>query len=99
MKKVALVISLIALVFAFTVNSVSAQKVTSAEKSKTEKSCSKDAPAKACCAKSEAKTAACAAKEGEAKAGCAKSCSKAEAKSCCKKGEAKVEAVPVPKKD
>ena len=35
MKKVALVISLFSLIFAFTVSSVSAQKVTSAEKAKT----------------------------------------------------------------
>lgn len=96
MKKVVLVISLFAFIFALSVSTVSAQKVTSAEKAKTEKVC-KDAPAKSCCAKSEAKTAACASKEGEAKS-CAKSCSKAEAKSC-NKGEAKTEAAPVPKKN
>lgn len=100
MKKVALVISLFAIIFAFTVNTVSAQKVTSAEKAKTEKvSSSKEAgaPAKACCSKSEAKGAC--SKEGEAKSGCAKSCAGAEGKSCCKKGEAKTEATPVPKKN
>ena len=95
MKKVALVISLFAFIFAITVSTASAQKVTSAEKAKTEQ-VSKETPAKACCAKSEAKSAGCA-KEGEAKAGCAKSCSKAEAKGCCAKGEAKTEAAPVPK--
>jgi len=98
MKKVALVISLFAIIFAFTVNTVSAQKVTSAEKAKTEKvSSSKEAaaPAKACCSKTEAKTAAC---SSEAKtSGCAKTCTKAEAKSCCNKGEAKAEVAPVPK--
>ncbi|MEI6060009.1 MAG: hypothetical protein WCR72_04840 [Bacteroidota bacterium] len=98
MKKVALVISLFAIIFAFTLNTVSAQKVTSAEKAKTEKvSSSKESttPAKACCSKGEAKSGACA-KEGE-KAGCSKSCTKAEGKSCCKKGEAKTETAPVPK--
>jgi hypothetical protein len=96
MKKVALVISLFAFLFAITVSTASAQKVTSAEKSKTEQ-VSKETPAKSCCAKSEAKSAGCA-KEGEAKAtGCSKTCSKAEAKSCSNKGEAKTEATPVPK--
>lgn len=100
MKKIALVISLFAIIFAFTVNTVSAQKVTTAEKSKTEKSC---------CAKSDTKTAACASDvkagcaksgtSGEAKSGCAKTCSKAEAKSCCNKGEVKAGEVPVPKKN
>jgi len=97
MKKVALVISMFAIIFAFTLNTVSAQKVTSAEKAKTENVSTKEAPAKACCSKSEAKTAAC---SSEAKSsGCAKSCSKSEAKSCCNKGEAKAEATPVPKKN
>ena len=108
MKKIGLVISLIALVFAFTVNSASAQKVTSADKASTEKVSPTAAPAKACCAKSEAKSGC--AKEGEKsgapkscckegeKSGCAKSCSKAEAKSCGK-GEAKPAEVPVPKKN
>ena len=97
MKKVALVISLFTLIFAFTVSTASAQKVTSAEKAKTEKvSTSKDA--KSCCSKSEAKSsAACTSAE---KSGCAKSCSgSAASKSCCSKGEAKAEATPVPKKN
>jgi hypothetical protein len=108
MKKIALVISLFAIIFAFTVNTVSAQKVTSADKVKTEKSSvSKESHGKSCCSKSEAKSSGCAkdaksgacAKEGEAKSGCAKSCSKAEGKSCCNKGEAKTEVAPVPKKN
>jgi len=100
MRKIAFLISMVAIVLAFTVTSVSAQKVTSAPKATTEKvSTGQDAPthAKSCCAKSEAK-AGCA-KEGEAKGcakGCAKSCSKAKA--CTGKGEAKAEEVPVPKK-
>jgi len=97
MKKVALVISLFAFIFAVTVSTASAQKVTSAEKAKTEQ-VSKETPAKSCCSKSEAKAAGCASKEGEAKAsGCAKTCSKSEAKACESKGEAKAEAAPVPK--
>jgi len=99
MKKVALVISLFALIFAFTVNTASAQKVTSADKAKTENvSTGKEVPAKACCASAAAKTAAC---SGEAKStttGCSKSCSKADAKNC-NKGEAKTEVAPVPKKN
>lgn len=108
MKKVALVISLFAFIFAFTVNTASAQKVTSAEKAKTEKVCtSKDTPAKACCSKTAAQSSA-SATTGDAKASdCAKtcskaeakSCSKAEAKSCSKKCEAKTEDAPVPKQN
>jgi hypothetical protein len=100
MKKVALVISLFTLIFAFTVSTASAQKVTSASKASTEKvSTSKDAPAKSCCTKSDSKTSAACAKEGEAKSsGCSKSCSKAEMKNC-NKGEAKTETAPVPKKN
>jgi len=98
MKKVALVISLFALIFAFTVNTASAQKVTSADKAKTENvSTSKEAPAKACCSSSAAKTSA---STSDAKpSGCAKTCTSAEAKSCCNKGEAKAEVAPVPKKN
>lgn len=99
MKKAALVISLFTLIFAFTVTTASAQKVTSAEKAKTEKvSTSNDAPAKACCSSTAAKAASC---TSEAKAsGCAKSCSgTAAAKSCCNKGEAKAEVAPVPKQN
>jgi hypothetical protein len=100
MKKVALVISLFALIFAFTVNTASAQKVTSADKAKTETVTTKEAPAKSCCASSAAKTAACTSTTTEAKAsGCAKTCSPEEAKNCSKKGDAKAEVVPVPKKN
>ena len=86
MKKNALLISLFTIVFAFSVMSVSAQKVTPAQKATTEKaSCSKDV-AKAGCAKD------------AAKADCAKTCTKSEAKACCAKGGAKAESMPVPKK-
>lgn len=98
MRKIAFLISMVAIVLAFTVTSASAQKVTSADKATTEKvGAGKDVPAhaKACCAKSEGK-AGCA-KEGEAK-GCAKTCSKAKAKACGNKVEGKTEEVPVPKK-
>jgi hypothetical protein len=100
MKKVALVISLFALIFAFTVNTASAQKVTSADKAKTEKVSSTETPAKACCASASAKTAACSSSTTEAKpSGCSKTCSPEEAKNCSKKGDAKAEVVPVPKKN
>jgi hypothetical protein len=101
MKKVALVISLFALIFAFTVNTASAQKVTSADKAKTEKVSSTETPAKACCASASAKTAACSSStEAKAKtSGCAKTCTPEEAKNCSKKGDAKTDVVPVPKKN
>ncbi len=98
MKKIAFVISLVALVFAFTVNTASAQKVTSADKAKTETvSTSKDAPAKSCCSKSAATSSASASTVDAKASGCAKTCSKAEAKSCCNKGTAKTDVTPVPK--
>ena len=91
MKKSALLISLFTLIFAFTVSTASAQKVTSA----------KDAPAKSCCAKADAKSTAACAKSGDASAsaGCSKTCSKAEAKSCSNKGTTTAEVAPVPKKN
>lgn len=77
MKKVALLISLFTLVLAFSVTTVSAQKVTSAEKSKTEK----------CCSKSETG----AAKATDDKAGCSKAdkkaCSSKSDSKCCSKSE------------
>jgi hypothetical protein len=95
MKKVALVISLFALIFAFTVSTVSAQKVTSAEKAKTEKVVkTKGNHAKSCASKS----AACTSKEGEHKACCNKSAAtgvapaaEGEAKSGCSKSCSKAE--------
>ena len=90
MKKIALLITLFTIVLAFTVTSVSAQKVTSATKATTEK---------ACCAKDAAKADAKAGCSKEAaKMDCAKTCSKSEAKACGAKGEAKTESMPVPKK-
>ena len=98
MKKAALVISLFTLIFAFTVTTASAQKVTSADKAKTEKvSTSNDAPAKACCSSTAAKTAT--SSTDVKAAGCAKPCSSSAAKSSCNKGEAKAEVVPVPKQN
>jgi hypothetical protein len=100
MKKIAFVISMIAIVLAFTVNSASAQKATDNQKATTEKvtkasdtKTTTTAPAE-CPHHKEAK-AGCA-KEGE-KANCSKTCSKAKS-GCCKKGEAKKEEAPVPKK-
>lgn len=92
MKKVALLISLFTLVFAFTVTTVSAQKATGAQKATTEKSCEKKD------AKCSHEMKACCAKEAAAK-GCAKTCSEAE-KAACQKEKAQAgatEAVPVPK--
>lgn len=100
MKKVALVISLFAFIFAFTVSTASAQKVTSAQKAKTEKVCSgTEVPAKTCCASSTVKTATCSKAEEAKTAGCSKTCSKAEGKSCCNKGVVKTDATPVPKEN
>lgn len=93
MKKIVMLVSLVAFVLAFTVN-VSAQnnpgtqKVTTEKVSTDKKEC---APAKSCCSKS----AAASAKTDCAKT-CAKPCDHAK-KAECKEGAAKTDAVPVPK--
>ncbi|NVO19990.1 MAG: hypothetical protein HXX13_09835 [Bacteroidetes bacterium] len=103
MKKIAMILSLVTLVLAFTVSTVSAQKATGTQKATTEKvSTEKSAPAaKACCADKKAgeKKACCADKGG--KAGCSKSCSEKEKAACKHEKEAKTtpEAAPVPKKN
>lgn len=100
MKKIAMIISLMTLVFAFTITTVSAQKATGTQKATTEKvSSDKGAPAaKACCADKQAKAKACCA--DKEKSGCSKSCTPAEKAACKheeKEGKEKTEAVPVPK--
>jgi len=104
MKKIAMIVSLMTLVLAFAVTSVSAQKVTPTQKATTEKvSSDKAAPAaKACCAEKKCSSAAkacCSDKHSgaAAKSGCSKTCTPAEKAACGKEGKAKTETVPVPK--
>lgn len=91
MKKIVMLVSLVAFVMAFTVTA-SAQSNPGAQKATTEKvTPAKDgqAPAKSCCAKS------CATKSD-----CSKTCSKScdhNKKAGCKKEASKPEQVPVPK--
>lgn len=110
MKKFAMLVSLMTLVFAFTVTTVSAQKVTSNEKATTEKvSSDKGTPAaKACCSdkkagcsdkKTSSAKACCSDKSSSAKSGCSKTCTPAEKAACTKEGHANTEAAPVPKKN
>jgi hypothetical protein len=106
MKKFAMIVSLMTLVLAFTVTTVSAQKATGVQKTTTEKVSTVKTPnsAKACCADKKSgemksctgeKKACCAEKGG--KAGCSKSCSKEEKAACKHEGHEKMEAAPVPK--
>jgi hypothetical protein len=106
MKKIAMIVSLVSLVLAFTVTTVSAQKVTGAQKATTEKvSTEKSAPgAKACCADKKGgemkatsgEKKACCSDKGS-KSGCSKSCSEKEKAACKHDGHEKTEAAPVPK--
>lgn len=98
MKKFAMIFSVVALIFAYSTTTVSAQKAP--EKAKTEK-VSDTKTTKA----TDAKTAGCAheAKAGcasgdKAKAGCATPCTAGEKKSGCCSGHATAKPVPAPEK-
>ena len=91
MKRLALLFSMFTLVFAFTVTTVSAQKVTGNDKPSVEKS---DAKTKACCAE---KKSCCSQKS--ASSSCSKKCGDAQKSECVKQKETKTDEVPVPKKN
>lgn len=98
MKRIAMIISTVALVFAFTATSVSAQNAPAKNNTKTEKV---DA-AKPCCA-APATTAAAPACGDKAKAACATPCTgdkaqAAAAPGCCSGAKADAKPVPAPKK-
>ncbi|HPT02254.1 MAG TPA: hypothetical protein PLJ84_06620 [Bacteroidales bacterium] len=101
MKKIVMLVSLVAFVMAFSVTA-SAQSNPGAQKATTEKvTPAKDvqAPAKSCCAKSSTTKSDCA-KSCATKSDCSKTCSKPcdhAKKGGCKKEGAKPEQVPVPK--
>jgi len=104
MKKIAMIVSLMTLVIAFTISTASAQKVTGDQKATTEKvSSDKGAPAaKGCCSdKKTATSKGCCSdkKTTAAKSGCSKPCTPAEKAACAKEGHAHTEAAPVPKKN
>jgi hypothetical protein len=99
MKRISMILSVMALLFAFTFASVSAQNApaakTSSEKVVSEKS------DKAGCAtdKKDGKSCAKTCTDDKAKAGCATKCSGDKAKSCCSKGSHTDAAKPVPASD
>lgn len=100
MKRIGMILSVMALVFAFTVATVSAQNAPTT-KTSTEKVSAKSDVATPSVEKSDAKTGCAPAKTGcaPAKTGCASTCTGAQAKSCCSK-DAKAEgAKPVPASD
>ncbi|KAF0197086.1 MAG: hypothetical protein FD166_2045 [Bacteroidetes bacterium] len=98
MKRISMILSVLALVFAFTIASVSAQNApkskTSSEKVVSEKS------DKAACTtdKKDGKSCAKTCSDDKAKAGCASTCTGDKAKSCCSKGHTEG-AKPVPASD
>jgi len=104
MKKIAMIASLMAIVFAFSITTLSAQVVTSEQKVTTEKvsiekdkdnpsakaACSdKKASSKACCSDKKASSKGCCSdKKASAKSGCSKTCTSAEKAACKKEGHA-----------
>lgn len=97
MKRISMILSVMAIVFAFTIASVSAQNApttkTSTEKVATEKADKTD-----CATDKKDAKAGCATKADAAKSGCATPCSGEKAKACCNKGTAE-SAKPVPASD
>jgi len=96
MKRLLMIVSVLALVFAFTAASVSAQNAPKAKTSTQKVVTEKSATAAPAVDKKDAK-AGCS-HDGE-KMGCAKTCSGEKAKSCCSKGTATPSAKPVPAPD
>lgn len=96
MKRISMLLSVLALVFAFSIATVSAQNApkskTTSEKVVSAKS-DKAAPA------AEKKDVKGSCSHDGAKANCSGSCSHDKAKSCCSKGESKETAKPVPAPD
>ncbi len=93
-----MIFSVLAIVFAFTVASVSAQNApkakTTTEKVATEKSDKTD-----CATDKKDAKAGCSTKTEGAKTGCATPCSGDKAKACCSKGAHTEAAKPVPASD
>jgi hypothetical protein len=98
MKKIAMIFSVVALIFAYSTTTVSAQKAP--DKAKTEKVSDTKTPkttdAKAAGCTHEAK-AGCAS-DDKAKAGCATPCTSGEKKSGCCSSKAAATPVPAPEK-
>ncbi len=98
MKRISMIFSVMALVFAFTLASVSAQNAPKA-KTTTEKVATEKSDKAACATDSKEAKANCSTKTDGAKAGCATPCSGEKAKSCCSKGASTEAAKPVPASD
>lgn len=92
MKRISMILSVMAIVFAFTVASVSAQNAPTTKASTEKVSTSKTNKAAVTTDSKDAK-AGCATKSG-----CSTSCSGEKAKTCCNKGTAE-SAKPVPASD
>jgi hypothetical protein len=100
MKRISMILSVMALVFAFTIATVSAQNApkakTSTEKVVTEKSDN----AASTTDKKDGKACCTSAKADAPKTGCATPCSSEKAKACCSKGTSSADAAkPVPASD
>lgn len=100
MKRVSMILSVMAIVFAFTIASVSAQNApTTKTKASTEKVSTDKADKAGCATDTKDAKAGCATKTDAAKSGCATPCSGDKAKACCSKGTAEsAKPVPAPNK-
>ncbi|NTW25184.1 MAG: hypothetical protein HGA37_10810 [Lentimicrobium sp.] len=97
MKRISMILSVMAIVFAFTIASVSAQNAPTT-KTSTEKVSTEKADKAGCATDTKDAKAGCATKTDAAKSGCATPCSGEKAKACCNKGTAE-SAKPVPAPD
>lgn len=99
MKRISMILSVMALVFAFTIATVSAQNAHKA-KTTTEKVVSEKSDKAACTTDKKDGKACSSLKTEGAKAGCATPCSGEKAKACCSKGTSSADAAkPVPASD
>lgn len=98
MKRISMLFSVMALVFAFTIATVSAQNAPTA-KTTTEKVATEKSDKTGCATDKKDAKAACSTKTDGAKSGCATPCSGEKAKACCSKGTSTEAAKPVPASD
>lgn len=98
MKRISMILSVMALVFAFTIATVSAQNAPKA-KTTTEKVVSEKSDKADVTTSNKDVKAGCSPKTDGAKAGCTTPCSSEKAKACCSKGAHSDAAKPVPASD
>jgi hypothetical protein len=98
MKRISMIVSVLALLFAFTTATVSAQNAPKA-KTTTEKVATEKSDKAGCAADNKDAKTNCSTKTDGAKTGCATPCTGEKAKACCSKGAHTEAAKPVPAPD